>query len=59
MLREESKLAARNSSLRIWKAEKKLLSEEVSPEQPVDEVLDVRSTPGSKGWNSGISQSRG
>lgn len=43
----------------MWKAETKVLSEGVGAEQQADEVLDVRTMPGSKGWNPGISQSHG
>lgn len=43
----------------MWKTETKVLSEGVGAEQQADEVQDVRTMPGSKGWNPGISQSLG
>lgn len=43
----------------MWKTETKVLSEGVGAEQQADEVQDVRTMPGSKQWNPGISQSHG
>lgn len=43
----------------MWKTETKVLSEGVGAEQQADEVQDVRTMPGSKRWNPGISQSHG